>query len=160
MSSWLCQKAYLGSLPWACWFLSPLSMKPHLRIACCDSSLVVSVGIQKFVVICTKVNYQWHFIKCVRKPLLLLPVNVVCITFSLVKTVLILMLHAKNTGQPWGSWSFGQMIHGQWIGFPGEYMNNKWKLDFTLPLVWLYSLLVSHLLPFTVHLCCYWLFIS
>ena len=105
--------------------------------------------IQKFVVICTKVKYHWHFIKYVRKALLLLPVNVVCITVSLIKTVSILMLHAMNTGQPWMSWAYEQRIHGQLIDFPGEYMN-KWRLDFTLPLGWLYTPLLSRLLPFTL----------
>jgi hypothetical protein len=114
-------------------------MQPHCRIARYDCCLVDCVGLKKFVVICTKVKYQWHFIKHIRKALLLLPVNVVCIIMSLIKTVSILMLHAKNTGQPWMSWAYEQRIHGQLVSFPGEYMN-KWKLDFTLPLGWLYSL--------------------
>jgi hypothetical protein len=101
----------LVSLPWACWSLCPLSMQSHCRIAHYDCCLVECVGNQKFVVICTKVKYQWHFIKCVRKALLLLPVNVVCITMSLIKTVSILMKHAKNTRQPWMSWAYGQRIN-------------------------------------------------
>jgi hypothetical protein len=67
---------------------------------------------------CTKVKYQWHFIKCVKKALRLLPGNVVHITFSVVKTVLILMLRAKNTEQLWVLSAYEQRTHGQLNQFP------------------------------------------